>query len=231
MRALSRRELQDLDERMIHQYHVPLAVTLEKIAKGAVLLTEERYPYARRAVIVAGSGNTGGVGLILARFLAERGIAVCIILTQHELFLKPTSQRMFSHLHHDTMLGVSPEAHDDELRDVLYSTNVIIDCMVGYPLGRSPEGEVRRLIGLVNESPVPTLAIDVPSGFDADRGPIYGTHIVADSTLMHVLPRSAALSEDTGALYLVDVGVPEAWFRQEEIKPPEYDLRGLYPLR
>lgn len=231
MRALSRLELHDLDERLIHQYHVPLSATIARIGKGVVSLVDERYPHSRRVVIVAGSGNTGAIGLDVARRLAISGIPVCVVLSRPELFLKPTTKSLFLELPNDTMIGVSEEASDDELRDLLYSTNLVIDCLLGYPLLDCPHGEAHRLITLMNESAAPTLSVDVPSGFDADRGPIHDSYVRADATLMPALPRSAALAEATGALFLADAGIPDIWFKQEEIERPQYDARGLFALR
>lgn len=234
MRYLTKIEMQDLDERMIHQYKIPLAKMVDYAARALVALLRARYPRARRVVALAGVGNNGGGIIHAARLLYEEGCEVCVVLSRPELFLKPVPKVKFEKLPDEVMVGVSEEAEDDELADLLARADVILDGLLGYGIEGNPEGEVARLIRLANQAGTPILSLDLPSGLDPDEGAVYSPVIQADATLTLALPKKGLAAPSmppcAGNLFVADIGVPEIWFIQEGVARPEYESGGYVAL-
>ena len=107
-------------------------------------------------------------------------------------------------------MGIQPNVLPDHRADL------ILDGLVGYGLHGTPRGRVAELIDWANTQPTPTLALDVPSGFDARNGTIHNPVIHADATLTLALPKTflAAKRHEhvAGALYLADISVPPALY-------------------
>ncbi len=221
--------MQDLDERMVHQYKVPLARMHERLGRATAALVHDQFPQTNRVLLLIGSGNTGGAGLVAARILAHEGHDVRIVLSRAELFLKPVAKVKFEQLPDTVMVGLSEEASDAELRDLLRGTDLVVDALLGYGVAGAVRGEVARLIGLVNDSGRPVLSLDLPSGIDANEG-VVGPSIRASAILAIALPKSGLTRgearERVGDVYAADIEVPDAWFTQEEVPRPDYGPRG-----
>ncbi|MCH8618817.1 NAD(P)H-hydrate dehydratase [Undibacterium sp. TS12] len=122
-------------------------------------------------LVLAGPGNNGGDAYEAACLLAERGYHVCIIncgKAEHY------STDALSALRKAQNLGLSFITVDDLLSGLTQQWGVIIDGLFGIGLKRPPEGSIARLIAYINrlsvKSAIPVLAIDVPSGLNADSG-------------------------------------------------------------
>ena len=113
MQEVSKVQMEDLDQRLIHQYHIPLVTSMEMAGRALVALIKERYPKAGRILVLVGTGNVGGYGLVVARLLQEAGHETRLILTRPEMLLKVVPKEQFEKLPVDTMLGVSEEAEDE----------------------------------------------------------------------------------------------------------------------
>ncbi|NBD73412.1 hypothetical protein GVX82_00005 [Patescibacteria group bacterium] len=231
--ALSKVALQDLYECMVHQYKVPLARTQERIGRTAVALLHDHAPADRRVLVLAGSGNNGGAGLVVARLLAEAGHDVRVVLTRPELFHKPVTKVKFEQLPDAVMVGLAEEADDAELRDLVRGSDHIIDALVGTGLVGSLSGEPARLAQLVGDGGKPTLSLDLPSGLDAEAGSV-GPAVAATRTLTIAVPgrglTQPAATSSVGELFAADVDVPDAWFAQAGVARPAYGARGYAHL-
>lgn len=90
--------------------------------------------------------------------------------------------------------------------------------MVGYSLRGRPKGAVADCIRWASAHPAMVLALDLPTGMDATTGEIRGASIKATATMTLALPKAGlavmGAEEFTGALYLADIGVPEAVYRR-----------------
>lgn len=89
--------------------------------------------------------------------------------------------------------------------------DLIIDGIIGYNLQGSPRGNAAAMIKWANVQSAPVLALDVPSGLDAETGEIHLPVIKATATLTLALPKiglKSSASDVVGELYLADIGVP-----------------------
>ena len=161
-------------------------------------------------VILAGTGGNGGGGICAARHLRNRNARVRLIATAADR-LRDVPQ---------TQLRIYQAARGEILQQEglkPLQANLIIDAIIGYSLQSAPRGTALEFIRWANAAAAPVLALDVPSGLDATTGDTPGECIQATCTLTLALPKTGLLSENTGDLYLADIGIPQETFRRAGI--------------
>lgn len=139
------------------------------------------WPEARRILVCVGPGNNGGDGLVLAAIAKRAGLDVWMATVASDR--SPSNAARDARAMADAA-GVTESAFlaSGAWPDV----DLVIDAIYGIGLSRAPEGEAARLIEAVNRSRLPVLALDVPSGLDADRGWPPGVAIRATATVCFI---------------------------------------------
>jgi hydroxyethylthiazole kinase-like uncharacterized protein yjeF len=122
-------------------------------------------------LILAGPGNNGGDALEAARLLEEAGIDVAVQLHADPAGQPPDAQHAL-HLAREAALDFIDDLSPAGLQQQSWA--LVIDGLFGIGLSRPPGSKLRAIIDAVNQLPCPVLAIDVPSGLDADTGAIVG---------------------------------------------------------
>jgi ADP-dependent NAD(P)H-hydrate dehydratase / NAD(P)H-hydrate epimerase len=156
-----------------------------------------------RAAVVCGVGNNAGDGLAAARHLHRWGRLSAVSCVDANRL------RGAAALERDALrrLGVDIS---DELR--LDGAEVVVDALFGTGLSRAPEGKFAAWIEAMNGSGVHVIAIDLPSGLDADTGDAYSPCVRANTTVTLGLAKPGLLKGDgpamAGDVWLADIGVP-----------------------
>lgn len=165
------------------------------------------WPQAQRIAIACGPGNNGGDGYVLARHALESGRDVRVL--QLQLPRTEPARRAceaFASVGGRVETGISEFAAAD----------VIVDALFGIGLARAPDVDAAAWIDAINAAKAPVLAIDVPSGIDADRGSVPGAAVHATRTLECIAPkaglRTGAALDHAGALSLATLEVAESAF-------------------
>lgn len=187
------------------------------------------WPRAHRLVVACGPGNNGGDGYVLARHALEAGRSVrVIVLSEPATDLARNARDAF------VAAGGVVARGDAALGDA----DLIVDALFGIGLSRALEGGAAALVESINAHPAPVLALDVPSGVDADRGHAPGVAVVADRTLQfigrHRGLRTGAALDHAGELELAGLDLPEAVF--DGVAPDALAWRAdalpaFFPLR
>jgi len=155
--------------------------------------------------IVVGPGNNGGDGLAVGRHLANAGYDVAFRLTVPAESFPPTSDAG-TNLAIARAMGLPFEIED------LGSAALIVDAVFGTGLARTVGSPFREAIQAMNAAPAPVLAVDIPSGLDADSGEPLGCAVRATVTATMVAPKVGfALGrgpELVGRVVAVEIGVP-----------------------
>jgi ADP-dependent NAD(P)H-hydrate dehydratase / NAD(P)H-hydrate epimerase len=181
-----------------------------------------------RALVVAGGGNNGGDGFVIARELHRAGVEVAVLATKDEYKGDPGTN--FEVLHD---LGAR-FVGSDELGAELDRADLVVDAL----LGTGFSGEVRekeaRIIENMNGSPAPILAVDMPSGVDGATGEVHGVAVRADVTVCaHAAKVGCVISpgrEHAGEVVAVDIGIPpEADVEPSLVWTDADSLRGKIP--
>ena len=153
---------------------------------------------AEPTAVVCGVGNNAGDGLAAARHLHRWGrlVSVCCVDAER---LKGAAQRELASLR---SLGV-PVAKTLDLD----GADLILDALFGTGLSRPPEGEFAEWIGEINGAAKKVVALDVPSGLDAETGKAYAPIVKADATITLGLPKRG-LAAVGGRVFVADIGIP-----------------------
>jgi NAD(P)H-hydrate epimerase len=135
-----------------------------RAGEAALRVLLDRWPAARSLAIVCGAGNNAGDGLVVARLAhaAGRSVGVHLVATA-ERFKGAAAQAVAA----CRAAGVPLGSFDAR---ALGEADVIVDALLGTGLARAVDGEFRAAIEAVNAAGVPVLALDLPSGLDADTG-------------------------------------------------------------
>jgi len=156
----------------------------------------------KRVVVAAGGGNNGGDALVAGRFLVQRGATVHVWMRAGQR-LSPLTAR-----HQRTLERLGVRLHD-AATSALPSADLVIDGLLGTGIQQPLRPEVGTLIETINRARLPVLAVDVPSGLDADTGAGADQCIQAVWTVTLGLPKPALVSaRATGRLFVADIGLP-----------------------
>ena len=219
-------DMRGIDERVVEEYHLPEVTLMENAGRrSAEEMAQLIGGTADRVIAVfAGSGNNGGDAFAAARHLINMGARIKLFFVGEEERLHAAARAM-----HDALkaMGVEirPLASDrdwDRLRVSLRFADAVLDGI----LGTGVQGELRkpvlRLIEEINAAGKPTLAIDMPSGVEADTGRVMGLAVRADRTLALGLPKVGHLlgqgANATGDLLVDDIGIPHELLAGENLR-------------
>jgi NAD(P)H-hydrate epimerase len=105
--------------------------------------------------------------------------------------------------------------------NIIRSSSLIVDALIGYSLKGPPHGQVAHYINIANQSNVPVLSLDLPSGMNATTGETAGDCIEADMTLTLALPKTGLRAIDH-TLYLADIGIPRQLYQAFDLEVPPF---------
>lgn len=173
------------------------------------------YPLHARVVVVCGSGSNGGDGFVVARHLLARGAEVQVFLTSPSE--KVTGE---SRINHDAyidlggeLIELPPAAPLAPLEAALEGADFVVDAIFGTGLDRPIHGHLADVIAVINAATCRCVALDVPSGLDADSGAPLGAAVQADETVTFGHLKIGLLTPDgarlAGNVHVVDLGVPD----------------------
>ena len=182
-------------------------------------------PHARRIWVAAGPGNNGGDGLEAAMHLHRWGLDVQVSLLGDAHALAADARRALARAR---AAGTCITQGLPSAPPELGPQDLCIDALLGIGGTRAPQGPLLQAIGLINRSPAQVLAIDVPTGLDADSGQALGSTVQADHTLTFLAAKPGLLMghgrDACGTLWLDPLGLPEdarLWHPPDaELNPP-----------
>jgi hydroxyethylthiazole kinase-like uncharacterized protein yjeF len=146
-------------------------------AGGAAFASlRRRWPEARRIAVFCGSGNNGGDGYVVARLAREAGWDVTLCATGAPA--APDGDAAQARRAWQAAGGTVQAA----TREAAANADVVVDALLGIGLSRAPQGAVVAAIEAINAAGRPVLALDLPSGLDADRGVAPGIAVRATAT-------------------------------------------------
>lgn len=172
-------DMRAIDRAAIDRLGIPAFELMTRAARASFEALRRDWPQARRIVVFCGSGNNGGDGFVLARLAREAGFDVVVHAAAESG--TPESRRARSDWR---AAGGEVLALDDVAS--LGHPDVVVDALLGIGLARAPSGAIAHAIEAINRARRPVLALDVPSGLDADAGATPGVAIEASRTLCFI---------------------------------------------
>jgi hydroxyethylthiazole kinase-like uncharacterized protein yjeF len=156
-----------------------------------------------RTAVVCGVGNNAGDGLAAARHLHRWGKLASVSCIDRARLQGSAAKELVA------LRRIGVEVKTDLRLD---GADAVVDAIFGTGLSRRPEGTFAAWIEAINASQKRVIAVDVPSGLDADTGAAYAPVVQAQTTVTLGLPKPGLLTGDgprvAGDIWVADIGVP-----------------------
>ena len=182
---------------------VPGATLMENAGRAVAEEIVRRFPDKETVAVLCGPGNNGGDGFVAARHLVQQGYKVRLGFDGDAARLPEDAAAMARRF---------TGAREPLRPDILTGADVVVDALFGAGLARPIEGKLAAMIGCVNASCLPVVAVDVPSGIDGTTGEVRGAAIRAAATVtfFRLKPGHLLLPGrlHCGEMSLADIGIP-----------------------
>lgn len=206
-------QMREMDRRTIEEWGLPGAVLMENAGRAVANLCErllEELPPGPVAV-VAGKGNNGGDGFVVARWLRSAGheVEVCLLARLDELSGDAAINARFAER---MRVPIHEEATRELLAERLARAALIVDGVLGTGISGEVRGSAREAIEAMSAAAAPVVAIDIASGVDADTGAILGDAVRAHTTVTFALAKVGMYQhpgrERCGEIIIAPIGMP-----------------------
>lgn len=247
MKLVSTEQMRELDRRTIEEFGTAGEVLMDRAGQGVaeiVRRTAEVAGFVNPLIhLFAGRGNNGGDAFAAARYLKDMGLAV-------EVWLAGAANEVqgdaLKHLSRMKDAGVTlqelPTKEDWDAEEGRSGAAVLVDGILGTGSSGPARGPAVGAIQYINDHAEDALvvAIDVPSGLNADTGVAEGDAVLADITATMGLPKAGLVEPSAldyvGTVEVVDIGIPEDYVAEATSAADREmvyltDLRPLFPRR
>ncbi|MBN1446867.1 MAG: NAD(P)H-hydrate dehydratase [Bacteroidetes bacterium] len=231
-------EMRGCDAAAISTYGIPGIVLMENAARGAVDAVEEFFGAAagRWILIIAGKGNNGGDGFTMARHFVNRGADVDVFTLGPDTASTGDAAANLAVLRamekETGRLRVHLLSSTASLEDLLQRRPwLAVDAMLGTGLSSPVKGEIAEIIEVLNRADVRVMAVDIPTGINADTGDVMGGAVQADLTAtMGGLKRGLLLRGGrghAGEVRNIDIGIPREGYAAQATSTFLLDLSDI----
>jgi NAD(P)H-hydrate epimerase len=211
MKIVSADEMRAIDRATSERFGVPALTLMENAGAAVADYVLSHHATAQRIVVFCGKGNNGGDGFVAARRLHERGKKVQVILLADPGDLRGDAAVMFGKLPEPAIaVHSSEELKSERVRQGLQA-DLYVDAVLGTGFKPPVSGLYADAIAILNAGKVRVIAVDIPSGADADViGPQKGTIARADAVVTFTAPRPAHLFSTLtdGPTVVAQIGSP-----------------------
>ncbi|MBU4421013.1 MAG: NAD(P)H-hydrate epimerase, partial [Proteobacteria bacterium] len=223
-------EMQEMDRQTIESYGLPGRVLMENAGLGAtrILLKQFKGLVDKKVGIVAGRGNNGGDGFVMARYLSQKGISVTVYLLAKKSMVKGDAAENLNLLAplDITVIEMPDQKSFSKNKTSMLHQDIWIDAILGTGLKSDVKGYFRKIIEFINSLEKPVFSVDIPSGLNADTGRPCGACIQAHTTATFAFAKTGHLifpgAGYTGNLEIIDIGIPN--YIAEKVGPKQFLL-------
>ncbi len=216
---LTCRQIRELDILAIEHVGIPGVVLMENAARGAAefIYAALVNPARNRVLVLCGPGNNGGDGFAAARHLRNAGVPVTVVTATPRDRARGDAAinlGIYERLGGPLVDASLPDGLETARREAA-EAEIIVDALLGTGSRGAPRDTIAELIRIANAAPrARRIAIDVPSGLDADTGQPADPCFIADATVTFVASKVGFETESArpfvGRVEVLDIGVPRA---------------------
>ncbi|MFD0987560.1 NAD(P)H-hydrate dehydratase [Methyloligella solikamskensis] len=214
LELLTAKEMSEAD-RLTAERGVPGYDLMQNAGDAVADEVFRRFPQAESVSVLCGPGNNGGDGFVAAHALQQKGYRVRLGLLG-SLEKLPADAAAHAKRWQGKVEPLSEALLDD--------ADVVIDAIFGAGLARPIEGDIATLVEALNDSDIPAIAVDVPTGIDGTTGAVRGVAVEAEATVtfFRLKPGHLLLPGRLycGEITLADIGILESTL--EDIAPRAY---------
>jgi NAD(P)H-hydrate epimerase len=194
-----------IDHWAIEDRGVPSLDLMERAGAGVTRMVERLVPDGP-VVVVCGTGNNGGDGLVVARLLRDAGRGVTVVCADSPAKLTGDALANLERLPGEAPLELG------QGMDALSRASVVVDALLGTGFAGEPRGAVGEAIATIAGCAAPVVSVDVPSGVDASTGVVAGAAVRATSTVtFHTAKPGLWIHPGkihAGEVEVLDIGIP-----------------------
>ena len=226
MKLLYAHEMKEIDRKATSIYGIPSLILMENAGLQTTEVVQEILGSAigQNVVILAGKGNNGGDGFVVARHLLNAGANVDIFIMGNPAEFTTDSRINYDILSRMTS-SIYPLMQEEQLNKLmlgLLGADLIVDALYGIGF-KGTLGELEaKVVRMINWTRVPVVAVDIPSGVEADTGKVHGEAVRATHTVTFALPKIGLVLEPgkdyVGTLSVADISIPRPLLEDPELK-------------
>jgi NAD(P)H-hydrate epimerase len=240
MIVVSAEQMREMD-RLTIRGGVPSLVLMERAGAAVAQAIIENFAAAAKngVLIVAGKGNNGGDGFVVARLLKKRRFAceVALLARRAELSADAAHNCRAFEKARGKVVEITPQTVG-LLQNKIDRTGLLVDAILGTGINSEVRGLYAEAIAAMNASGLPVVAVDIPSGLQTDRGTPLGIAIQAELTVALGYPKLGEVIypgvDFVGSMAVADIGIDDAAVAEvapdTEILTPE-EIGWLVPRR
>ena len=220
MKVLKAKEMAFADQNTINLTKIPSLVLMENAGRGTVEIINKYFSDKNKFVVVAGSGNNGGDGLVVARYLLNlsKEVKVFILADSREKLSKDNLHNLEIFETIGGQVSFINEKKLIKLRNEIKKSDVVIDAIFGTGFKPPVKGYREKAIDIINQSGKRVISVDIPSGLWSDSGEIKGSFIKADITITFAYPKLVHIlypaSQYCGDVYVVDISIDDSYLKE-----------------
>jgi hydroxyethylthiazole kinase-like uncharacterized protein yjeF len=235
MKIVTAENMRWIDGKTIEEYGIAGLVLMERAGLAVVAKIKELFS-RRKIIVISGSGNNGGDGLVVARDLHNEGWDVRVFIASSREDLKDDALSQYKAA---DRLKVPIQSMDEFLADAHHSSffsrhSLIVDALFGTGLSKPVKGRLSKAVDVINGSGLPVISVDIPSGISSDSGQIMGNAVRADYTVTFGLAKMGHIlhpgAEMTGRLFVEDIGFPQELLCSERFNIELLEKKDVSPL-
>lgn len=203
-------QVRELDRIAIDVYGIPGFELMSKAGDAVFQLLRQKWPGAHSIAVFCGGGNNGGDGFIVARLALESGLKVAAYCLSDPDRLKGDALTAYQ-VYRKVSGGVKLFQPGQ-----VVESDVIIDALLGTGLDRPVDGLYQEAIKAINANEAPVVAVDIPSGLNADTGNVMGSAVKAECTVTFIGLKQGLFTGDAaehcGEILYSSLSVPDDVF-------------------
>ena len=208
--------MQLIDRRTIKSFGIPGRILMENAGRGAARFFFNQFSgfKNKRIGVIAGRGNNGGDGFVIARYLTQSGADVKVYLLAASMRVEGDAAANLKLLKplNIPLIEIPDESSFSAYQSDMEDCDVWIDAILGTGLKSDVKGYFKTVIDFINALNQPVLAVDIPSGLNSDTGQPCGACIRASTTATFGFAKTGHMIHPgagyTGTLEIVDIGIP-----------------------
>jgi len=214
MNVVTGEVMQEIDRRAMEEHGISGLTLMENAGRGCADLIMAGFGTTPglHAVIVAGKGNNGGDGFVIARHLQNGGWRVATFVLAGREEITGDARSNLHRLHDATVIFCPEQGGLERYHTVFRDADLIVDALLGTGLKSEVGGKYAEAVEMINAAAKPVVAVDIPSGIDAGTGKVLGTAVRAAMTVTFALPKLGHVlypgADHAGRLHVVDIGIP-----------------------
>ena len=234
-------EMREMDRLTIHKYGVPSLTLMERAGQGIAQAIVERFlrNVKKGVLVVAGKGNNGGDGFVVARLLKKKRIPCEVALLARRDELSPdAAHNLNAFLKLKGQVSEIGVDHVGLLGERARKSGLVVDAILGTGVKSEVRGLYADAITAINACGVPIVAVDIPSGVHTDTGVQLGVAVQSEMTVALGFAKRGEVIypgiDYVGELIVADIGITAQAVAEvnpdTELLEPE-TVRRLVPRR